>query len=160
MTSQEVTIQNNLDVALTSVKLVAKDKVFELGEVPPQQSKTFSRRGLRETSLQSYVQTHGVGFIGAVNSRQRAFGDNEHSLLNDFTNAAVAASFVSNLNTQNNYENFNAESDFELSPLLERGDAVVLAWTPNHSLIKPLNQFAARRSHRDTLLRLAVPIQK
>ena len=160
VTPQEVTIQNNLDVALTSVKLVANNTVLELGEVPANQSKTFNRRGRRETSLQSYVQTHGVAFTGAVNSRQRAFGDNEHSVLHDFTNAAVAASFVSHLNTQNSYENFNVESDFELSSVLERGDAVVLAWTPNHSLIKPLNQFAARRSHRDTLLRLAVPIQK
>jgi hypothetical protein len=160
MTPSDVTVQNHLDVTLTAAKLVRDNKVFELGEVPARQSKTFGLGHLRETPLKNYVQTHGSSFLNAVNSRQRAFGDNSSSLIPDITNAAMAASFVGQLNPANNYESFNAESDFDLSPLVQRGDAVVLAWAPNHSLIKPLNQFPARRGARHTLLRVAVPVQK
>jgi len=160
VTLQSVTMQNNLDTALTSAKLVVDNQVFELGEVPAKQSKTFNRRDLRGTPLKTYVQTHGSSFLQAVNSRQRAFGDNSSGVIKDVTNAAMAASFIGQLGSQNNYEGFNAESGFELTPQVQRGDAIVLAWLSGQSLIKPLNQFSARRGSRDTLLRLAVPIQK
>ena len=44
---------------------------------------------------------------------------------------------------------------FDLTPLVQRGDAVLLAWAPNYSPVKPLNQFSPRRSRRNTLLRVA-----
>jgi hypothetical protein len=159
VTAERVTVENNLDVKLTGAKLVLENKVLELGELPARQSKTFDRRGLRETPLKNYVQTHGTSFLNAVNSRQRAFGDTSRGTINDITNAAVAASFVSHLTAPNNYDTFNAESHFELTGLVERGDAVLLAWASNHSLIKPLNQFPARRGSRDTLLRLVVQMK-
>jgi hypothetical protein len=105
------------------------------------------------------VQTHGTSFLNAINSRQQAFGGNEHSMISDLTNATAAVSFISQISMpNNNYNNFSAESGFELSPLIQRGDAVLVVWVPNYSLIKPLNQFSARRGHRDTVLRLAVPV--
>jgi hypothetical protein len=33
-----------------------------------------------------------------------------------------------------------------------------LAWQAGQSLTRPINQFTPRRSQRDTLLRLAIPI--
>ena len=43
-------------------------------------------------------------------------------------------------------------------PCAEQGNAVLLAWEPDYSPIKPINQFPTRRSHKDTLWRMAVPI--
>jgi membrane protein required for beta-lactamase induction len=43
--------------------------------------------------------------------------------------------------------------------LVGRGDAVLFAWAPGSTLTKPLNQFSARRGERDSLFRLAVPVQ-
>jgi hypothetical protein len=40
--------------------------------------------------------------------------------------------------------------------LVDRGDAVLLAWDANGSYTKPVNQFNPPRLHRNTLLRLAV----
>jgi len=50
----------------------------------------------------------------------------------------------------------SAPTGFELSPVIQRGEAVVLAFVSDFAPVKPLNQFTARRSHRNTLLRIAV----
>ena len=71
----------------------------------------------------------------------------------------MAASFITRNNTANNYNNFSVPPGFDLSPLVQRGDAVLLAWAPGYSFTKPLNQFAARRGTRDTLVRVAVEVK-
>jgi hypothetical protein len=47
----------------------------------------------------------------------------------------------------------------DLSPLIDRGEAVLLAWAADYALVKPMNRFSARRSRHDTLLRVAVEIK-
>ena len=47
----------------------------------------------------------------------------------------------------------------DLSPLLDQGDAVLLAWAADYSPVKPLNRFSAHRGRSDTLLRVAAEIK-
>jgi hypothetical protein len=54
---------------------------------------------------------------------------------------------------------FLAPPGFELTDASERGDAILMAWAPNHSPAKAMNQFPARLSHLDTLFRLSIPVQ-
>ena len=42
--------------------------------------------------------------------------------------------------------------------MLDQGNAVLLAWESDYSPIKPINQFPTRRSHKDTLWRMSVPV--
>ena len=42
---------------------------------------------------------------------------------------------------------------------VERGDAVLLAWAADYSLVNPMNRFSARRSRHDTLLRVAAEVK-
>jgi hypothetical protein len=159
VTAKDVTVENRLETRLTAARLVVGDQVTELGEIPARETRTFPRRGGNSTALRSYVQTHSSPFIGAIDARRRAFGDSAHAQINDLTNASIAASFVTLHNTRENYNNFSVQPGFDLSPLLERGDAVFLAWAPKHSFTKPLNQFSASRGSRDTLVRLAVEVR-
>lgn len=158
VTAREVTIENRLDTKITSARLVVDGSVVELGEVAPRETRKFPRTGVKTTPLSSYVQTHAGNFASAVGSRQQAFGSNERSQIADPINATMAASFITVLNTPNNYNNFSVPPGFDLSSLIQRGDAVVLAWAPGFSFTKPLNQFPARRGSRDTLIRVAVPV--
>ena len=66
----------------------------------------------------------------------------------------MALSFVSALGP----ENFVTPPGLDLSALVEQDQAVLLAWEPDYSPIKPLNQFPTRRSHKDTLWRVAAPV--
>jgi hypothetical protein len=47
----------------------------------------------------------------------------------------------------------------DLTTLAERGDAVLLAWAPDFSMVKSMNRFTPRRSRHDTLLRVAAEIK-
>jgi hypothetical protein len=100
------------------------------------------------------VQNYSGNFINAVDERRRAFGDNSRGQIRDVPRASMAASFVTLNNTVNNYNNFSVPPGFDLLPLVQRGDAVLLAWAPGYSFTKPLNQFTARRGTRDTLIRV------
>jgi hypothetical protein len=46
----------------------------------------------------------------------------------------------------------------DLSAAVEHGLAVVLAWDDGYSPAKPMFQFTPRRSHRDTLWRIAAEV--
>jgi hypothetical protein len=159
VTAGGVSVENRLEVKLTEVRVVLKDQIIELGEVAAGETKAFSLQGAKSTPLLSYVQTHAGNFASAVNSRQQAFGSDDRWQINDVPGAAMAASFVTMLNTPNNYNNFTVQSGFDLLPLVERGDAVLLAWVPRHSFTKPLNQFSARRGSKNTLVRIAATVK-
>jgi hypothetical protein len=90
-----------------------------------------------------------------LGQREDAFGGSERQHIDDWANAALAASFPSSLRLPNG--EYVWPAGFDLTPLLRRGDAVVLAWLPNATVVPMLNQFGAPRSQKAALLRLAVP---
>ena len=157
MTADEVTIDNRLETPLISARLVLNGDIYELGDVPARKSQTFRRASAPKSTLNSFVNRYSGSFNGALNARGRAFGDNTESHLPDKTNCTVAASFVRQLNTSGNeWQNFSAPPNFDLNHLVQRGDAVVLAFVTDYAPVKPLNQFTARRNSRSTLFRVAV----
>jgi len=160
VSATEIVIDNNLDVPLTNVRVVIGRDMLQLTNVPAKETKVFPRRGAPSTVLETFVRDHAQRFFGAVNARQQAFGSDERSRLGDPVGAAIAASFIKLNDTQNSYENFSCPPGFELSHLTDRGDAVLLAWLPNHLLTQPLNQFAAVRGAKNTLLRVACEVKK
>jgi hypothetical protein len=160
VSSDSVTVENRLETKLVNVQLALGDEILELGEVPARKVQTFSRASTVKKQLSNYLSQHGNTFQQALNSRGQAFGDNTFSRLADKTNGTMAASFVSRMNNtqgdQWNNQNFSSPPGFDLAPLLRRGDAVLLAFAPDFSPVKPLNRFSARRNHRSTLFRVAV----
>jgi hypothetical protein len=130
--------------------------VQELGDLPAQKTTKFTRP-IGGQALRSFVQSYGSHFSKAVSDRRQAFGGNTVQI-SDIPHSTMAASFISQMEPQNqppNNANFIAPQGMDLSPLLERGQAVLLAWAPDYAPAKPLNRFSARRTHRDTLLRVA-----
>jgi hypothetical protein len=157
----QITIENHLSRALKDVQLVVQNRIYPLGELPPNKVSTFSveQNGML---LRDFVIQNASQFLGPVQSRQRAFGDNTARWLELNCANLTAISFVSQwANPEMNQRNFIYPAGLELTPLMERGDAVLLAWDPDHALSGgPLNQFKTARSHRSTLLRLAVPVSE
>jgi hypothetical protein len=54
---------------------------------------------------------------------------------------------------------FIAPPGLDLSTAIQRGNAVLFAWTGDYSPTKSMNQSPFRRTHRDTLWRFSVPIK-
>jgi len=157
MTTDEITIDNRLETRLINTRLVLNGDIYELGDVQARKSQTFPRASAPKSSLNSFVNRYSGSFSAALNARGQAFGGNTESHLPDKPNCTVAASFVTQLNTPGNqWQNFSAPPNFDLSPVVQRGDAVVLAFAADYAPVKPLNQFTARRNSRSTLFRVTV----
>ena len=156
----QVNIENHTDQELTTAQIVIEDYILPLGELPPNQSKSFSVSKGQGTLLREFIARYGASFQEAAQSRQRAFGASESGHLGDLPNTTVAASFVSQLSRHNNNYMFNfiAPPGLDLSSVVEHGNAVLFAWAGDYSPVKPMNQFSPRRIHRDTLWRFAVPV--
>ena len=149
-----VEVQNLLGHSLTNAHLVVANRIMDLGELPAGQKKTFKLGKEQGTLLNDYVHRFGSGFQNAANQRQRAFGATGGGRIDDLSNSSTAISFISHLSD----ERFITPPGLDLSPLLEQGNAVLLAWEPDFSPIKPINLFPTRRSHKDTLWRIAAPV--
>ncbi|TMQ02101.1 MAG: hypothetical protein E6L09_00320 [Verrucomicrobia bacterium] len=155
----QVTVENHLDRELKDLRLVVRDRIYTLGNLPP---KKVSSLVLEQTGalLSEVVQQNSGQFMTAAQSRQHAFGDNASRLLElNPANLAVVSFISRTLNAGPNPRGFVCPSGLELGAVLDHGDAVLLAWDPGHAPgNSSMNRFKTVRSRRDTLLRLAVPI--
>ena len=152
----QVTVDNHLDKKLGHARLAVNGQIYELGDLPAKATSTLQPASSKP--LKTFVQTHGLQLDRAVSARQHAFGDDTRAQIVDPISSTLAISFLSQLDQQS-HSRWTAPPGFDLSPLVARGDAVLLAWVPDFLLSKPMNRFSPRRSHRDTLLRVAVPVK-
>lgn len=155
----EATIENRLDRALTSARIAIAGRLHELGELPAKQTKTVRLTAAQSKPLRDWVAPFAGGFQNAAQSRQRALGTS--AWINNPAEASQAVSFLSMLGHGPTYgTTFITPPGLDLSPLLNREQAVLLAWAADSSPVAPLNQFKPRRSHRDTLYRISAPVSE
>ncbi len=149
-----VVVINRRDRPLSPARLVIKDIVYDLGEIPALTNKTFKLPAHQGESLDSFVRTHATAFQEAVQQRQYAFGNSRGGRIDDAPGGSMAVSFLAAAG----FGNFESTPGLDLSSLPDQGVAVLLAWETDYSPVKPINQFPTRRSHKDTLWRAAAPI--
>ena len=95
-----------------------------------------------------------------MRARQATFAGRGSGRIDDLPNGTIAASFLSRLTrTPDSMRSFIAPPGLDLSPVVEHGNAVLLAWAEDYAPVKPLRQFTPRRNHRSTLWRVVVPVQ-
>jgi hypothetical protein len=158
----EVKVENRTEKRLSNIQLAIETQIITLGEVPPGETKTFAVKRGQGAQVRDFVSRYGNTFQGAVQGRQRTFASSESGHIEDLPNSSVAVSLLSMMNyVNNNYmATFITPPGLDLGPVLDHGNALVFAWAADYSPIKPINQFSPRRLHRDTLWRLAVPINR
>jgi hypothetical protein len=159
-----IKVENKTERTFTNAQIVIEGRIVTLGNLPAGETKSSLIAKDQGTELRSFVSSHGAGFQSAVQSRQHAFGSSESGRIDDLPNGSIAASFLSQLggegNQPNYMRNFIAPPGLDLSSVVEHGSAVVFAWDSGYSPAKSLYQFTPRRSHRDTLWRVAVELKK
>jgi hypothetical protein len=157
----QVTVENHTERALTSAHIVIENYIMELaGEVPARQARTFTVSKENGMTLGDFVFQHGRRFQEAVQGRQQTFGGGDSGRLDDLAGGSMAASFLSHLgDPQNAMQYFISPPGLDLSSVVEHGNAVLLAWAGDYSPVKTLRQFTPRRSQKNTLWRVATPVQ-
>jgi len=124
----------------------------------PGESWTLARK-TPSRSLDNFVRNNIDRLRRAHDSRQRAFGENTGNLIQDNRTASMVLSLHSASQQQAN-KKFISPPGFDLTQLLRQDHAILLAWVPDYGPTKQLNDFTVRRSSRNSLFRLAVPIQQ
>ena len=156
----EITVENHLDRELKEIRLVLRHRVYDLGPLPPNKTSTFSVDQRAGLALGDFAQQNGSQFVVAAQNRQHAFGDNASRWLELNPAHLTAVSFLSKVMAVGpNQRGFVCPAGMDLTPAVERGDAVLLAWDPGRSPgDSSMNRFKTVRGRRDTLLRMAVPV--
>jgi hypothetical protein len=153
------TVENTADRSLPQARLVLGQRLYNLGALPPHQSKTFTLNTADGTPLAGFVNQYSQAFRNAVQTRRQNFGNNAVAIGN-VPEGAMAASFLAKMNVSDQgWQNFEVFRSLDLSRFVGADHAILLAWDPGHSPAAPLNRFTAKRTHRDTLLRLVVPVK-
>jgi len=158
----EVTVTNRLGKRIPSASLVLNGRLHELGELGP--TNTFVLEFSKGTLATEYAVGRASAFSQAVEARRSQWARQGPSQALDPRTVAIAASFLeeSPLRDQR-YPNqgwrqtFAIPRSLDLTPNLKRGDAILLAWLPGETLVRPLNQFTPKRANYQTLLRVIKP---
>jgi len=155
--SNKLTVENFLGVPLNDIRAVIDSKVYAVGNLKPNEKREIDLQEAGSQSLNQFVMQTAGGFPAAVESRRSQFGGGNQGRIENRALTATVASFIGELNLTYDHRGFTAPAGFDLSPQARRGDTILLAFAPNHSFTKPINDFTPIRSQRDTLLRLVIP---
>ncbi len=162
----EVKIENTLGKKMPQAKLIIDGRMHDLGDITKGKTVTVFRQS--GGALQPYVQNYVNQFSQAVQQRQRQFGGQDSGHIDDIFSATAAASFLGvaqlsdpsqGWNAMNYYSRFMSPAGFDLTGQVQRGDAIVLAWMPDETIVPTLNKFSPRYSRKNTVLRVAIRVE-
>jgi hypothetical protein len=157
--SSTIVIKNQTPYEFNQLRLFIKDQVYELDGLSsgPSASQSIQLADTTSTPLSQFLRNHSSMFTQALQSRSRALG---HTFrLEDTFGASSTATFVDALYKNGiNGQNFNHQRNIDLTPYLENGYAVLMAWSESDMGIPKLNQFETNRETRRTLLRILIPV--
>ncbi len=161
-----VVIENPQGKRVPQANLIVDGRIYELGDLTKGKTANIYRAG--GNLLQAIVQSQANAFANVVQQRQNQFGAQQAGHLDDIFKNTTAASFLGTANTSSEpnqpwnagyWNRFATPPGFDLTPLMQRGDAVLLAWMPDDTVVPTLHKFSPRYSRKDTVLRIAVAVQ-
>lgn len=153
-----VAITNESDRPFADAHIVLGGRIYELGTLAAGKSKTFELNQSDGTLVQQFAQRYADTFHRAVEQRNQSFGGNALAVDN-VAKGCIAASFASQMNQGNTWNNFTPTAGLDLSIFANNATAILFAWDEGHSFTQPFNQFKAGRLHRNTMLRLVQPVK-
>ena len=165
-TNWSVSVVNNTESELTHARAVLGARVFDLGPLPAHQTNAFHFDISQGTPVSAFAGHYTDSFRNAVNMRHQSFGNNV-AAIPDTIEGTMAACFLSFANLEPAQPNqglygmqsFTVYQNLDLARFAGQDHGILLAWDPGHSLVDGLNHFSAKRTHRDTLLRLVIPVK-
>lgn len=156
-----VRLENKTSLALEQSWLAVSDRIYELPKLAPGERREAKFDVYSGQRLEDFVRQNSGNFSIAADRRRNAFGDSRVDYLPTPARHMVALSFLrqSTGNTTPTYRGeFILPNGYELSDILKNGQACMLSWARDYSPVAPLNAFSPRRTTRETLFRITVPV--
>jgi len=131
---------------------------MELGDLPAGQTKTFKLKKEQGTTLREFVQKYGSQLSSRVHPTvSTAFGNS--SRIDDLPNSPWPyPSFPTCRRTRGAWVSSLPRPALICHLWWTRATPFFWPGESDYSPIKPINQFPTRRSHKDTLWRMSVPV--
>ena len=155
-----VTVENRHPQPLTTVRLAVSGTLYDLGEIAAGQTVTNQLDRGAGRRVADFVRGSSANFQNASAQRRHPFGSTAFAQIENLCDGTMAVSLLGVTFPENamNQNSFVMPPGMDLSPDLDRDDAILLAWEPNAAPTKPVNQFPTRRNHKDTLWRVVIPL--
>jgi hypothetical protein len=157
---QRIVIQNHLDRPLRELRLAFRGRMHELGDLEPLARVEHSLSQVGTRAIHEFIFQGTSSLFTSVQQRQLAFGSDHRRWPEPHAALLTAASFPTHAggSTPLRDRQFVAPPDFDLSPAIARGDAVLFAWVPDYAPVPTLRDFDAPRTRQNTLFRLNLPL--
>lgn len=155
----ELTVQNRSGKAITQARLALGGFVYEVGEIPVGEAKTVSLLRTPNTPLSTFVNNSAHHYASTAQQRQYAFGRTSSGRIDDLPTASMVVSLLGELNAHQNEANLVISPGLDVSGVVTRGEAVLLAWSPSTTPVPSLNQAKTKRSAVNTLWRMPVAVK-
>lgn len=156
-----LSVENLSGKTIGDARLVVGNQLYQIGEVAAGQKKivTLTEGGTNTQPLATFVQSQLTQYHNKVQQRQYAFGRRDSGQIDDLATASVVASLLGQANEVRGGMNFVASPGLDVSAAIERGDAVLFAWSPNAAPVQPMIQAKTKRATVNTLWRIPISLQ-
>lgn len=152
-TGWQVELRNQSGQPIDAAWLAVENLIFELEALAPGQAKTLALNRSAGRSRQDFIQSRLGAYENAARERQFAFGRSGSGRIDDLSTASVIASLLDEFGPSGSGQNFVAPSGFGVSAVMQRGDAMLFAWSGQVAPVPGLNRFKSNRSASHTLWR-------
>lgn len=160
-----ISVENPSGKKIPSSQLIVDGRIYHLGDITAGKKQVLPNSG--GTLLQNQVQGQANYFAQIVQQRQSQFGG-EGGHIDTVFDSTVALSFLNLAQVSSEgaqqwnptyWSRFVTPPGFDLTGLMQRGDAILMAWVPEDTLVPPINKFSPRYSKKNTVLRVVVPVE-
>lgn len=160
----KLSVVNKTDRTYPQTYLALMGRIFELGKLPAHKTNNVILNTEQGVLLTDFARFHQIDLLSAAEGRSTSFGNN-NTYIDNLAVGSVSLSFSSLLNPassqRNQFQNsLSAPRGLDLGDLLQRDQGVFFAYDEDHSFAPPLNRFTSRRLHRNTLLRVVLPMKQ
>lgn len=156
-----LSVENLSGKTIGDARLAVGNYLYQIGTIEAGQKKivTLNDGATNTQQLATFVQNNLAQYHNKVQQRQYAFGRRDSGQIDDPATASIVASLLGKASEVRGGMNFVASPGLDVSGALERGDAVLFAWSPQAAPGPGLNQAKTKRSTVNTLWRLPISLQ-
>ena len=154
-------LANRRDAPLTNIVVVHDQKALTIPSLPGGETLRIdlATSNAKDDSipLADLTRDWSATFNTVANARGDVFGGQGQEHIDNWPGASVAASLTQRVSgNDDGQRHFVWPPGFDLSPMAERGDVLVMAFARNDSVLPGVNRFAAFQQSRHTLYRLVL----
>jgi hypothetical protein len=157
-----IRVRNGLPADIQELWVVHGERVYEAGGVSAGATREVLLGELTAVHLRPFVRSQVQSVAHALQTRHSAFGADPNQWQPASGGMLTAVSFLGETAEMGGARQrlFVSPAGMDLSPVVARGDAVVLAWVRDYAPVPTLRQFRTVRNQESSFFRIVLPAER